>query len=676
MTQSPDDRLGIMPVEARKPDSTDAPFFRDTLVAGIFIASLALYLLSMPKTVALEDDSIFILSGYFNGVSHPPGDPLYTLLLHLFIQIPIGDIPARAHASSAFFAALACCTLFYIFCLAGLERRLAALGALVFAISSTFWSQAIIAEVYSLNVLLNLSLLLLGLRIHLHCTDKTVPAKALTRDFLLFSIAMGLAISNHWPLTVLAAPAYLLLVARPFFSLRNKLIAVLPGLAVAAGFYAWLYFNNQSAPFINFSGKFTGLKEFVDFVLRSHYSTVDYQPTVGWSDKIQFSRDLLLQAARDLNLLLIFAALGFYRLVKSPDTLIVGLAVGWAVFSNSILLVLLVDFDYSEIFSVVFQVYPIVSIAMLFVLAGYGITAVNTLLRIDVTRIHLVVVLLAALVLNAMVSIPQNYRHDYSWGEEFAQKIFEQVPESATLFSAGDVEMGLLSYYHFVEGRRPDIRLYSSTALLLDNRLFDYRLADKKTFIEALVQENPQQEFYVANNYYDLEKQSSNLYVDRLGKPETLAQHSITVQDVELLLQWSAPEYTRDPWTRYAIAELRKRAIFIMTAAMKNAADAGLKEYLSTSIASLIRTNGDALHFLKNLIKDASTISPGFYQARLADIDRGQLRSKREDSLYVYLAARASQAEQTREHIENSQRKACLNWPSSKNIYCQRQDLD
>jgi hypothetical protein len=659
-------------VDARKTDSTSMPFYRDALAAAIFTVSFAVYLLSMPKTVALEDDSIFILSGYFNGVSHPPGYPLYTLVLHLFTQIPIGDIPARAHASSAFFAALACCSLFYILCLTGLERRLSALATLVFAFSATFWSQAIITEVYSLNVFLNLCLLLLGLRIHLDFEANRAASSAMARNFMLFSLAMGLAVSNHWPLTVLAAPAYLLLVARPFFKFKNKLIAVLPGLVAGAVFYGWLYINNQSGPFINFNGKFAGFGEFIDFVLRSHYASVDFQSTAGWFDKLQFVRDLALQSTRELNLLLLFSLLGFYRLIKFPETRIVGLAVGWAVIANSVLLALLVDFDYSDFYWQVFRVYPIVSIAMLFVLAGYGMAAIDRITQIHMTGKHLVIVLLAALALNALTSIPINDRHDYAWGKEYAQKIFEQVPENATLFSDGEIEAGLLGYYHFIKGQRPDITLYSSSALLFDNRLFDYRLADKKQFIETLVRENPQQAFYVANNYYGLETVTRNLYVDRLGKPETEPRHTLTTRDIDLLMQWSAPDYTRDPWTRIAITQLRHRAIFIMTAALKQASEAGLEEYLSTAISGLVRSDTDVLHFLEDSMRGESAISPGFYQARLADIDRGGLHSKQEDSRYVYLAARAAQAGQTRELIENSRRQACQNWPSPKNTFCRQ----
>ncbi|MGD2171679.1 MAG: hypothetical protein PVF80_06210, partial [Gammaproteobacteria bacterium] len=105
---------------------------------------------------------------------------------------------------------------------------------------------------------------------------------------------------------------------------------------------------------------------------------------------------------------------------------------------------------------------------------------------------------------------------------------------------------------------------------------------------------------------------------------------------------------------------------------LKQASEAGLEEYLSTAISGLVRSDTDVLHFLEDSMRGESAISPGFYQARLADIDRGGLHSKQEDSRYVYLAARAAQAGQTRELIENSRRQACQNWPSPKNIFCRQ----
>ena len=647
------------------------PFYRDPVILLIFLSTFTLYLASMPKTVALEDDSIFILAGYFNGISHPPGYPLYTLILNWFTQIPIGDIPARAHASSAFFGALSCCALFCIFCLTGLERQIAALGAFVFSVTATFWSQAIITEVYSLNVFLNLCLLLFALRIFLNFKPDTLGPVATSRDFYLFSIVLGLALSNHWPLTVLATPAYLLLICRPYFCLQNKLTAVLPAIAIGVAAYLYLYWNNQSSPFINFSGEFANFAELIEYVMRKHYASIDFQSTAGLQDKLLFARDLAHQFVRELNLLLVFSALGVYHLIKTPESRAIGLAMIWLVLANSLLLVLLVNFDYGLLYSLVFAVYPIVSIVMLFVLAGFGIHSLTRRENPMITHKHFVIILLLALALNVFFSLPQNYRHHYSWGEEYAQRILSELPTNAILFSDGEVELGLLSYYHFIKGQRPDIQIYSSSGLLLDNRLFDYRLDDKKAFIEALVNENPQQNYYVANNYYNVTTDTGSIFTDKVGKPAGESKQSVNSNDVDLLVKWSAEDYTHDPWTEVAISSLRQKAIAIMTPVLKGATDAKLRKYISTSILGLIQSEADALVYLKSGINDESEINPELSRTQLDDINRDNLLSKQSDSHYVYLIARSSQAQQTAEHLNNSRQQACQNWPSSKNTYCQ-----
>jgi len=645
-------------------------FYKDPVFALIFLGTFTLYLISMPKTIALEDDSIFILAGYFNGISHPPGYPLYTLILNFFTKIPIGDIPARAHACSAFFAALSCCGLFIIFCLAGLDRYISALGSIMFSVTATFWSQSIITEVYSLNVLLNLCLFLFALKITLNFDQGPKEQQAAPRDFILFSITLGLALSNHWPLTILALPGYLLLIARPFFGLRHKLVVVLPAAGIVIISYLYLYFNNQSSPFINFSGKFSDIGELLDFVMRRHYASVDFEETAGWRDKWQFTRDVLLQIGRELNLLLIPAALGLYRLLKSPELRQIGLAISWVVLANSLLLVLLVNFDYSYLFSLVFQVYPIVSIAMLFVLAGFGMVGGTAFSGPKIATRHLYIILVPGLAFNVYSSLPQNYRHHYSWGEEYAQKILSEIPANATLFSDGEVELGQLSYYHFVKKHRPDIELYSSSALLLDNRLFDFRLEDKKTFIENLVAENQQRQFYVANNYYGLSTVSGTVFTHKLGKPDGKSQQSINQDDIDLILKWSSGDYAHDAWTRVAVKNLRQKAIAIITPTLKSTTDPGLKQYLSSAILELIQSEAEALEYLMSSINDESEINPQVLQTQLDAINRENLISKQDDSHYVYLIARSSQARQTAEHISNSRQQACQNWPSRKNIYC------
>lgn len=66
------------------------------------------YLWGTPEAVQFEDDGLFIMAAYFNGIAHPPGYPLYTLVGHLMSMLPVSSVAFRIHLLSGVFASLAC----------------------------------------------------------------------------------------------------------------------------------------------------------------------------------------------------------------------------------------------------------------------------------------------------------------------------------------------------------------------------------------------------------------------------------------------------------------------------------------------------------------------------------------------------------------------------------------
>ena len=54
------------------------------------------------------DADLILMAGVHLGVAHPPGYPLYTLIVHLFTRWPLGDPAVLGHLSSAVAGALAC----------------------------------------------------------------------------------------------------------------------------------------------------------------------------------------------------------------------------------------------------------------------------------------------------------------------------------------------------------------------------------------------------------------------------------------------------------------------------------------------------------------------------------------------------------------------------------------
>lgn len=122
------------------------------------------------------------------GIAHPTGYPTYMMLAHLFTYIPLGDEAYRVNLFSAVCGAVAVGTLY----LAGLRltRRAfpAALGALAFGMTPVFWSQAVIAEVYTLNALF-IALILYALLLWRDSGDG--------RHLLIAALLMGISCTHH-----------------------------------------------------------------------------------------------------------------------------------------------------------------------------------------------------------------------------------------------------------------------------------------------------------------------------------------------------------------------------------------------------------------------------------------------------------------------------------------------
>lgn len=136
------------------------------IAACCLLLALALYLQTLAPSVAtLFDDSLeFPLVAYRLAIAHPTGYPLYTLLGKLFTLGPWHNVAWAVNLLSAVAGALTV-ALVYLITRQLTRRRLPALlGALALAVSPVFWSQSVIAEVYTLNSTFVAALLWLVLR--------------------------------------------------------------------------------------------------------------------------------------------------------------------------------------------------------------------------------------------------------------------------------------------------------------------------------------------------------------------------------------------------------------------------------------------------------------------------------------------------------------------------------
>ncbi|OGA54036.1 MAG: hypothetical protein A3G25_11820 [Betaproteobacteria bacterium RIFCSPLOWO2_12_FULL_63_13] len=455
------------------------PSGRDWMQAGLVSAALfVLYAITAPRTVAEEDDGLFVLSSYFLGIEHPPGYPLFTIVGHLFTYLPLGSVAYRVHLASAMFGGLTCAAA-WLCARALLPGRMPAyVAALGLGLSPVFWSQAIIAEVYTLNTFFFLSLVFLGLQA---CPpaggDPGEPRSA--RLLAWIALVFGLSLSNHYPLMLLVAPAFVLLLwpLRAELLKRLWLLVLLVVLGLLP--YVWLVYRSWAALPISFYGPMETLHEIWYFISRSGYVRVDQSATANWLDRIKFFQ---FQAG---ELMVQFAVIGTAAAAA-------GFVVQWRVWGrrvaafftaafllSSIVLLLLLGFDYDSIHKNVYQVYPLPAYAVAALWMGLGLAWFAGRYALNRHRTVATGVFVIAIV--AGVGARYNMFDDHDWIARYAKAVLKTLPRNAVVFGRGDPDLVPMAYFHMIETVRPDISLYQPRGLVLGNRLFHPERTDDET---------------------------------------------------------------------------------------------------------------------------------------------------------------------------------------------------
>ena len=128
----------------------------DALVAlGVGAFALTVYAVTLlPGTGYSGDTAKWQMLGVVGGVPHATGYPLYVGLDQAWVTVvPFGSAAWRVNLLSAVLGAAAVGVLYVLLRIVDVRPVVAAASAVVFAFSGTFWSQAVVAEVYTLHVL-------------------------------------------------------------------------------------------------------------------------------------------------------------------------------------------------------------------------------------------------------------------------------------------------------------------------------------------------------------------------------------------------------------------------------------------------------------------------------------------------------------------------------------------
>lgn len=406
-------------------------------------AALLVYWLTLfPGVTAMGDSPKFQYLGRLLGTAHDPGYPLYILLTWAFSYVPVGTVAFRVNLFSALSAAMAAGFLFLALRRLDCPRAPAAAAALGCAFGSTFWSQAVRAEVYALTAFL--------LSAFLFAVFRWNQTRRWPHLLLAIGIA-SLALGNHLTITLIAPAAvvYALSVDRRQ-ALSARTLIVGAGL-VLLGFAQYVYIlvrTRQHARYLEAYAE--NLRQLVDVVRGSQFQSAFFG--FGLHDlfavRVPFVARLFFEELNPVGTLLLLVALGAMVWRRPKEALFLLLAAAVVVF-----FALTYNVPDTEVFL-------IPAFVLAWVAIGWGLAFVLP----SSGRARVAAIVLAWLLLPG-TNLLSNYRandgHARRDETQFFRNFFRQLPPRVAIPSDANDITWMLTYFNDVEhaGRGRDVRL-------------------------------------------------------------------------------------------------------------------------------------------------------------------------------------------------------------------------
>ncbi len=188
---------------------------------AVFVVSSVTYLMTIEPTASFWDCGEFIASSYKLEVGHPPGNPVFQLFARFFSMF--ADAEHAAVAVNAMNALLSALTIFFLYLtIVFFVKRLvrkesdgsyslpssivifgsAAVGALAYCFSDTFWFSAVEGEVYAMSSLFTAVVFWAMCKWYEQADEPHA-----NRWIVLIALLMGLSIGVHL-LNLLTLPAF------------------------------------------------------------------------------------------------------------------------------------------------------------------------------------------------------------------------------------------------------------------------------------------------------------------------------------------------------------------------------------------------------------------------------------------------------------------------------------
>ncbi len=437
------------PLAAWSGPSRGGSLSRDrAIAAALFIIATGVYVWTLCPSVYVEGSGELIGATWWLGTPHPTGYPLYTLLARLLAaSMPMSSPAAAVNAATALLSAAVAPALYLLLRERRLTRASAAVAAAALVFGRTFWSQAVIAEVYGLFVLCSVLVLAASLRV-----GAAGPMRS--RWLLLSGYIGGVAATSHLQVVLLLPSA----LGVALWQGRKKpsclpadLLRVVAGGLGGASVFLYVVVRNGVGPGFHW-GTLDSLGAMWDHATGALYRT---------------SFVLLSPAAAGLAL----ARLGGQLVSEWPVLLLPavvwGILVAWrrdralaVAVLGAAALNLAAGLGYHRDPAGV-HVFFLLLLTCACVLLGAGLDDVDRRLRRYLPAAATAPIILVCGVAILAANLGFADRSGANLPDAYGRRLLEELPEDAILLTDGDDASYIVDYLRRVEGVRPDVTIFN-----------------------------------------------------------------------------------------------------------------------------------------------------------------------------------------------------------------------
>lgn len=450
----------------------------------LFLLSLAVYLHNLSRSVYGGDTGDLISAAVTMGVPHPPGYPLYTLLGFILTRIdfltPAFMVGLISSLSSALSVAI-----FYLIALTLTKNKLASLvSSLILAFNFLFWFYAEIAEVFSLNVLFLLSLILVAI----------LFSQKKKRVYLfVLSFLAGLSLTNHHTIIFIFPTILIIIFSQLIKFIKKPKEIIISIFLFLLGFSVYLYipFANLFNPAVNWV-PVHDINSFLRLILRSDYGTFNAGPFLA-GDLTQriavvsiYFKNLVSQLTIPSIVLIV---LGLLFNFKKNKKLFLSLLIGFLL--SGPLFIGYADFPLLNAFFIsVYERFTVMSSVILLLFLPFGLLWVGKLPqklfnKKTYEKLFIGIFLIIPISL-FYYNFPKTDLSKITIGDDFAYDYLSFLPQNTFLLTGGDTPLLNTWYVHYGLGFRKDVRVVNINQLINDSFYLDQR--------EEYLKKNPKDE--------------------------------------------------------------------------------------------------------------------------------------------------------------------------------------